>query len=133
MRHSKFDVARVMVRSSYALVVNEVMRFSINGEEFHIKIIEDNVGPLRLVSEKNIEVAGNEEVDLMEVHCSGEVDILVVMVEVDEEDIVHLEVVGGTLDNRLMGDFSKVDDVTKVGGFFVDTKDVSDVMLDTNS
>lgn len=49
MKQSKFDVARIMIRSNCAMVINEVLRARINSVETRVKVMEDGVGPLRLV------------------------------------------------------------------------------------
>lgn len=49
MKQTKLEVARLMIRSNCAMVINEVLRVRINGVEFRIKVMEDGVVPLRLV------------------------------------------------------------------------------------
>lgn len=47
--HVKFDVARILVRTKYNLVLNECFNIGVNGEAFSIKIVEESQGPLRIV------------------------------------------------------------------------------------
>ncbi|CAI8613624.1 unnamed protein product [Vicia faba] len=58
--HNKLDVARVMVRTKYNLVLNETFNIGVNREAFSIKIVEDSQGPLRIVMAKNM---AKEEVE----------------------------------------------------------------------
>lgn len=46
---SKFDVATIMVRIKYNLVLNEYFNIGVNGEAYSIKIVEDANGPKRIV------------------------------------------------------------------------------------
>jgi hypothetical protein len=42
------DVARVMIRSSCQIVVDEFFDVKINGEIFHLRVLEDSYGPMRI-------------------------------------------------------------------------------------
>lgn len=49
MKQTKLEVAIIIIRSSCAMVINEVLRVIINGVEFRVKVMEEGVVPLRLV------------------------------------------------------------------------------------
>ncbi|CAK8542048.1 unnamed protein product [Lathyrus sativus] len=88
MKQNTFNVARVMVISSCAMVINEVLRININGVEFHIKIMEDSIGPLRLmVLEKKVVTFGEEEADSGFVSSSDKEEVLVVFLDSNKDDI----------------------------------------------
>jgi hypothetical protein len=42
------DVARVMIRSSCQIVVDEFLDVKINGDIFHVRVLEDSYGPMRI-------------------------------------------------------------------------------------
>jgi hypothetical protein len=43
------DVARILIRTSCQQVVDEFFDVKINGDIFHLRIIEDSYGPMRIV------------------------------------------------------------------------------------
>ncbi|PNY02203.1 hypothetical protein L195_g025508 [Trifolium pratense] len=44
------DVARLMIRTSCQVVVDEFIDVKINGEVFHLRVIEDLYGPMRIMT-----------------------------------------------------------------------------------
>ncbi|XP_058783008.1 uncharacterized protein LOC131657654 [Vicia villosa] len=48
IKQRSFDVARILIRTKYCLVLNETYNISINDNVFRIKVVEDNHGPLRI-------------------------------------------------------------------------------------
>ncbi|XP_058733452.1 uncharacterized protein LOC131605070 [Vicia villosa] len=64
-KHKNMDVARILIRTKYCLVLNETYNISINDNVFRIKVVEDNHGPLR--------IALNHEGKIMESKDSDEV------------------------------------------------------------
>ncbi|KAK2369434.1 hypothetical protein QL285_082569 [Trifolium repens] len=47
------DVARILVRTSCQKAVDEFIDVIINGELFHLRVIEDSFGPMRILSSKS--------------------------------------------------------------------------------
>lgn len=45
----KMDVARILVRTKYSNILNDVMEVLINNVSFKINIVEDSYEPLRIV------------------------------------------------------------------------------------
>lgn len=46
---SKFEVARIMVKTKYNFILNETFNIGVNREAYSIKIVEDAYGPKRIV------------------------------------------------------------------------------------
>ncbi|MCH92049.1 hypothetical protein A2U01_0012981, partial [Trifolium medium] len=44
---------RLMIRTSCQLVVDEFIGVKINGEVFHLRVIEDSYGPMRIMTSQN--------------------------------------------------------------------------------
>lgn len=42
------DVATILMRTRYVIVLNVVLKVSIDGKNFNIRMVEDGHGPLRL-------------------------------------------------------------------------------------
>ncbi|MCI62952.1 hypothetical protein A2U01_0084209, partial [Trifolium medium] len=43
------DVARLLIQTSCQQVVNEFFDVKVNGEIFHLHVIEDSYGPMRIM------------------------------------------------------------------------------------
>jgi hypothetical protein len=53
MKKTTMDVARIMIRTSCQLVVDEFIDVKINGKIFHLRILEDSYGPMRIMVPQN--------------------------------------------------------------------------------
>lgn len=62
-KQSKFDIARILIRTKYNLVLNETFNNGLNGEAFSIKIVEDSQGLLRIVMHKSKDGKVSESTD----------------------------------------------------------------------
>jgi hypothetical protein len=54
------DVARLLIRTSCQFAVNEFLDVKINGEVFHLRIIEDSYGPMRILMPHTLSKATKE-------------------------------------------------------------------------
>ncbi|PNX63169.1 hypothetical protein L195_g061494, partial [Trifolium pratense] len=43
------DVARILIRSSCQIVVDEFIDVKVNGEIFHLRVLEDSYGPMKIL------------------------------------------------------------------------------------
>jgi hypothetical protein len=48
-KKQSMDVARILIRTSCHKVVDEYLDVKINGEIFHLRILEDSYGPMRIM------------------------------------------------------------------------------------
>ncbi|MCH88317.1 RNA recognition motif, partial [Trifolium medium] len=49
LKKLSMDVARIMIRTSCQQVVDEFFDVKVNGEIFHLRVIEDSYGPMRIM------------------------------------------------------------------------------------
>ncbi|CAI8595929.1 unnamed protein product [Vicia faba] len=56
-KHKNLDVARILIRIKYCLVLNETYNISINEKVFIIKFVEDVRGPMRIT----VNIHGNKK------------------------------------------------------------------------
>lgn len=47
-KHKRMDMAMILIRTKYCMVLNETYNISINENVFRIKVVEDNHVPLRI-------------------------------------------------------------------------------------
>lgn len=52
----KLDVARILVRTKYNLVLNEIFNVDINDNIYRVKLVEDMHGPKRIVIPTKTEI-----------------------------------------------------------------------------
>ncbi|MCH86657.1 hypothetical protein A2U01_0007516 [Trifolium medium] len=88
------DVARLMIRTSGQRVVDEFIDVKVNVEIFHLRVIEDSYGPMRIMvpqphrQEKRDDVSANSE---EEEEKEEELNFPVVEEEVEREQANELE------------------------------------------
>ncbi|PNX87622.1 hypothetical protein L195_g043715, partial [Trifolium pratense] len=75
------DVARLLIRTSGQRVVDEFLDVKIDGEVFHIRIIEDSYGPMRIMVQQSNRREGRDD----DSDSSEEEEGLFPVVEVEEE------------------------------------------------
>jgi hypothetical protein len=63
MKKTTMDVARIMIRTSCQLVVDEFIDVKINGKIFHLRILEDSYGPMRILIPQNKNANGRDVVE----------------------------------------------------------------------
>jgi hypothetical protein len=80
------DVARILIRTSCQKVVDEFIDVVINGEYFHLRILEDSYGPMRIMVSKPQEQDGRVvESDESEANDGEEDERTLAMAEVESE------------------------------------------------
>lgn len=76
---TRIDVARVLVRTKYLLVLNQMLNMEINKNVFCIKMVEDSHGPKRIICPK----LSQKEEEFSEFNSNSE--------DEDDEDGTHSE------------------------------------------
>jgi hypothetical protein len=62
-KKTTMDVARIMIRTTCQLVVDEFIDVKINGNIFHLRILEDSYGPMRILIPQNKNANGRDVVE----------------------------------------------------------------------
>jgi hypothetical protein len=60
MKKTTLDVARLMIRTSCQQVVDEFIDVKINGKIFHLRVLEDSYGPMRIIVHDNKNASGRD-------------------------------------------------------------------------
>lgn len=79
-KRTRMDVARILVRTKYSLVLNQTFNVEINDKVYSIKMVEDMHGPKRLV----VLISRNDEEDLSVYSTEREDDVEGESLENDE-------------------------------------------------
>ncbi|PNX64496.1 hypothetical protein L195_g062144, partial [Trifolium pratense] len=60
------DVARLMIRTSCQQVIDEFIDVKVNGIIFHLRVLEDSYGPMRILIPQNQGLGGRDLEDASE-------------------------------------------------------------------
>ncbi|MCI33073.1 DUF4283 domain protein, partial [Trifolium medium] len=63
MKRITMDLARLMIRTSCQQVVDEFIDVMVNGENYHLHVLEDSYGPMRILipQDHGPEVRGSDD------------------------------------------------------------------------